>query len=98
MSEKEYTRSEKIEYIAAAIRYTTQESGLKDFSGFIILASEYELNMSDELLGFPVYVVSGFLQNSFILSYRYDCDSVRFKAMKVFIEFQELYNIGDEYG
>ena len=75
----------------------TTESGLKDFSDFIILCSEFELNMSEEIIGFPVYVVSGFLENDFVLSYKYDCDSVRFKAMKAFKEFQELYSLGDNY-
>ncbi|MCK5600690.1 hypothetical protein KAR91_02405 [Candidatus Pacearchaeota archaeon] len=97
MKEKIFTHSEKVVYIAAATRFATAETGLKDFSDFILLVSEFEMDMGSEIIGFPVYVVSGFPENNYILSYRYDCDSIRFRAMRAFKEFQELYSLGDDY-
>ena len=83
--------SDKVEYIAAAIRFASQESGLKDFDGFFLIVSEFEFDGRDTILGLPVLIGAGLLEYNYLLAYPWDCNQQRLKAMREFKEYQSIY-------
>ena len=87
--------SNLVEYVAAAIRYATQETGLRDWSYFSVVVNEFELEGKQEIIGMPVLIVPmrAFSHYSFCLGYPWDIDAKREKALKAVLEFQELYTI-----
>lgn len=85
-----------IEYIAGAIRYASEETGLKDFSDFIIVLNDLEEEGKDYIMNMPVYVLPmRAMSYTFVLAYPWDIDCQRQRAMKAIIEYQELYDIED---
>ena len=86
-----------VEYVASAVRYAMIETGLKDWSGFIVIVNEFELNRKQEIIGMPVMVMpmKAFSGYTFSLAYPWDIDEKREKALKVILEYQELYTIDD---
>ena len=84
--------NELVEYVAAAVRYATTETGLKDWSGFSVIVDEFKLEGKQEIIGMPVLIVPmRALGYSFCLAYPWDIDETREKALKAVLEFQELY-------
>ncbi len=85
-----------VEYIAGAIRFATEGTGLRDWSDFIILVNEYENDGKECILGMPVYVVPLMaIQYNFVLAYRWDIDRLRQKALLSVLEYQSIYTIED---
>ena len=84
-----------VEYVAAAIRFATKETGLKDWSNFSVIVNEFELDGKQEIIGMPVLIVPmrAFSGYSFCLAYPLDIDQIREKALMSVLEFQELYII-----
>lgn len=84
-----------VEYVAAAIRYATKETGLRDWSDFSVIVNEFELQGKNEIIGMPVLIVPmmAFSGYSFCLAYPWDIDQRREKALKSVLEFQEIYTI-----
>ena len=90
--------NELSEYIWDAIRYATEETGLKDWSDFIVLVNEFEMNGRNEIWGMPVYVVPSrvMYDYTFALSYLWDIDMIRSRAMNAILEYQELHEMEEQ--
>ena len=84
-----------VEYVSDAIRFATQETGLKDWDGFIILVNEFELEGKETITGIPVYVLPMKASGGYFFSmaYPWDIDSQREKALKAVLEYQDLYKL-----
>lgn len=84
-----------VEYIASSIRYATKETGLQDWSDFIIIVNEFEMEGKEQILGMSVYTLPMriFTNYTFALAYPWDIDDIREKALKSIVEYQELYTI-----
>jgi hypothetical protein len=81
-----------VEYIASAVRFATEETGLRDWSGFIILVNEFEVDGKDEILGMPVHLLPMRVLNyTFAMAYPWDIDRTREKALLSIVEYQEIY-------
>jgi hypothetical protein len=91
---KEIKMTKLIEYVAAAVRYATIETGLKDWSNFSVIVNEFELG-EKEIIGMPVLIapMRAFSGYTFCLIYPWGIDNIREKALKKVLEFQELYTI-----
>lgn len=75
--------------ISNALQYATDMTGLSDWSNFIIVVNEFELEVAAQLCGLPVYVIPmRTLGYAFTLAYPYDVDEHRQDAMCAVLEYQ----------
>jgi hypothetical protein len=84
-------RAKFVDYIAAAIRYASQETGSRvDFNKIVIILPTYSAFGADKILGMTVLTVDS-LATDFAVACQWDCNGDEERAVKAIREYQELY-------